>query len=511
VVSVSLQQRVEQELTESKSQAASAISRIRLDRVDPLARYTDWIGKAQQLLEKARTDYGNVSPIEVIVVYSTGCPDVQGADQYCNRQVASAGKAKGLGMTVVGVCKKDVRPFGFPIGFVMGDHCRWLRQIGSNGFYYDLRQAPSSAKDISELGRESFDLGLDLVQLTEVLPPGVEVVPGSLSGSASITPTQRDGQLRWEWPDVQAGSELTATWTLSPTVAGLQAVRGDDSRVQLVDNFGRWSEPAAVPERELEFEICVGPTATPTPVPPTVTPSPTATSTPTATPLATATDLPTPTPEPGVAYLPAVLKSVCLPGQKRFDVVLAIDASSSMTQGAQGQRGIDAARQAAGAFLDLLALDAGDRAAILSFNATARFEIGLSTDRVALDDAIVGITPAEGTRIDLALSVVLDELLSPRAVSENEQVVVVLTDGLQAGDGADVARRLASVMRAEGMRLFTVGLGPAVDDAFLRDLAGDPARYLKAPSTADLRAAFETIARDLPCPGGAIWSLAGDG
>ena len=106
------------------------------------------------------------------------------------------------------------------------------------------------------------------------------------------------------------------------------------------------------------------------------------------------------------------------------------------------------------------------------------------------------------------MSVALDELLSPRAVSDNEQVLVLLTDGLQAGDGADAARRLATEIRAAGVRLFTVGLGAAVDADFLRDLAGDPARYLDAPSTADLRAAFESIARALPCPGGVVWPLA---
>ena len=271
VVSISLQQRVEQELTESKSQAASAISRIRLDRVDPLVRFTDWIGRAQQMLEKARTEYGNVSPIEVILIYTTGCPDVSGAEQYCNRQVASANKAKGLGMTVVGVCKPDVMPFGFPIGFIMGEHCRWVRQFATNGYYYDLRQAPSSAADVTELGRESIGLGLEMVRLREVLSPGSEVVPGSLSGSAPITPTFQDGEMTWEWPDIQAGSVLTASWTLSPTLAGTQPVRTEDSHVQLIDDFGRWAEPAPVPLRDLDFEICVGPTATPTPVPPTAT------------------------------------------------------------------------------------------------------------------------------------------------------------------------------------------------------------------------------------------------
>ncbi len=507
VVSVSLQQRVEQELTDSKGRALSAIQGVRLDNVNPLTRYTDWIGKAQEMLEKARTEYAPVSPIEVILIYSTGCPQVSGGEQYCNRQIASAGKAKGLGMTVVGVCKPDVMPFGLPIGAVMGEHCRYIRQMATNGYYYDLRQAPRSATDVTALGRESLDLNLDLVRLTEVLGPGVQIVPGSLRAESPVTPTVNGNEIAWSWPDITAGTRLTATYRISPTTAVTVPLRTKDSHILLVDTLERLSDPLPVPMRDLGFEPCIGPTATPTPLPPTATPTPRPTDTPTATPLATATATTTPTPEPGMVYLPVSLQGVCLPGKQRFDVVLAIDASSSMTADSGGMTGIAAARDAAGAFLDLLALEEGDRAAILTFHATAQVVADLGANRAELDAAVAGIVTGEGTRIDRAMQAASDTLAA-RSGSANEAVLVLLTDGQQAGPDALVATQIALRVRTEGVRLFTVGLGAGVEEAFLIGLAGDPLRFLRAPSVDDLRTSFERIARDLPCPGGTVWPLA---
>ena len=48
-MSLSVQSRTEQELTSDKGKVLSAINSIRLDQVNPTARYYDWLADAEDL------------------------------------------------------------------------------------------------------------------------------------------------------------------------------------------------------------------------------------------------------------------------------------------------------------------------------------------------------------------------------------------------------------------------------------------------------------------------------
>ena len=158
-----------------------------------------------------------------------------------------------------------------------------------------------------------------------------------------------------------------------------------------------------------DVELLCGNAPTPTPVPSTTpTPESTTTSSPTPTvtpsPTATRTPLPTatPTPVPRPIYLPVGIRDRCDP--KPIAVVLILDASTSMLDETRGyRRKMDAARAAAALFLSHL--DPADRAAIVSFNSTARLEHDLTRDRAALGSALARIENHEYTRIDLGLAV----------------------------------------------------------------------------------------------------------
>jgi Mg-chelatase subunit ChlD len=169
-----------------------------------------------------------------------------------------------------------------------------------------------------------------------------------------------------------------------------------------------------------------------------------------------------------------------------------VDASSSMA-GAK----IDAARAAASAFARAVQLPA-DQVAVVGFNATGWLAQGLTGDRAAIERALAGLAVVQGTRIDLGLSVALDELAGPRRKLLNRPVIILLTDGIQQGD-LQAPLALADRARALGIELHAIGLGADVDAAYLEQLAGDPARYHAAPGPEQLADIYRALAEAVPC------------
>jgi len=238
----------------------------------------------------------------------------------------------------------------------------------------------------------------------------------------------------------------------------------------------------------------------------TEVPSVTPTATWAPSPVPTATLTPTPESVPGTLYVPLALQHGCRPVEQHTDVVLAIDASSSMREMSAGVTKIDAARDAAQSFVDLLVLGA-DQAAIVAFNEQATLVAPLTGDRAALVQAIDGIATDVGTRIDRALAVSAGELTSIRARPGNNRVIVIMTDGHPSGGTEAEARAAAADARRRGVAIFAVGLGDDVDTALLSDIAPGPDAVLLAPAATELRAIYGAIAGRLPCPGGVIWHM----
>lgn len=271
--------------------------------------------------------------------------------------------------------------------------------------------------------------------------------------------------------------------------------------------------------------LCAAAAPTHTPVP---TPTPTSTATPTPTWTATATRTPTltPTPSPTVTptpsptptatpkpvpiYLPLSLRDpACDPNRPGIDVVLVLDASTSMRDATRaGRPKLDAAREAAALFLAELDLP-GDRAAIVGFNASAWLAAPLTGDRASLDAALAGIAMAQFTRIDLGLRAAQAELQGSRAVPGRQAAVIVLTDGRNNPEPIASAVAAAGAVKAGGVRLFTIGLGEDVETDALREMASRPANYFFAPDGEDLAAVYRAIAGAFdPCPAERFWPRA---
>jgi hypothetical protein len=250
--------------------------------------------------------------------------------------------------------------------------------------------------------------------------------------------------------------------------------------------------------------VIAPPTDTPVPpsptppvvVPPTDTPVP-PTPTDTAVPPPTDTAVP-PSPTPESIYLPIILKEECVPGYQHADVVFVMDASSSMLElTSAGRSKLEAARAGAKSFLDLTT--AGDQMAIVSFNETAYLHQTLTTDRDAAKRAIDAITPAQFTRIDLGLRLAHEELASGRHNPANTTAVILLTDGRNNPEPVSSAIAQADAIKADGIRLFTIGLGQDIDAASLEQMASSPSDYTFAPDGEDLLRIYVQLAHAVPC------------
>jgi hypothetical protein len=266
-------------------------------------------------------------------------------------------------------------------------------------------------------------------------------------------------------------------------------------------NTGQWY-PSDWPNDVLTLNGMVTPTLSPpsTTPPPSATPSPTLTLTPTATPTSTPTQPPRP------VYLPILLHEPPCPEHfQAVDVILALDASTTMLENAGGgQSKLAAARAAARILLGEL-YPGQDQAAIVIFSDDASVLQPLTADITALDAALDGITVHEHTRIDRGIEEAARELAGARHRPANRPIIVLLTDGRANPVPAEVAEQRAAEAKATGITVFAVGLGADIDRDFLRRIASSPDHYYEAPDATALAEVYHRIAARLPCPAGAWW------
>jgi Mg-chelatase subunit ChlD len=167
---------------------------------------------------------------------------------------------------------------------------------------------------------------------------------------------------------------------------------------------------------------------------------------------------------------------------------------------AAGRPKLDAAIDAAGTFLDQLQLDAGDQAAIVSFNADATLRAELTDDRTFLDAALASITPASQTCLVCGVDAGAAELASSRHRADNTPLLIVLTDGLSNPRPASEAVARAAEAKAAGVVIHTIGLGDTLDFEALEAMATEPDDFHRAPDGEDLAAIYAQIAVEVPCP-----------
>jgi hypothetical protein len=260
-----------------------------------------------------------------------------------------------------------------------------------------------------------------------------------------------------------------------------------------------------------DLEHVCGPQPSPTPTAPdtpTTTASPTRTVTPTGTrtPDPTRTPTPTLTPRPVPIYLPIAVNDRCKPYEQTVDVVLVIDASTTMLHHTRaGRPKIEAARDAAGRLFDRMSFP-GDQAAVVVFNERATTVVDLTDDRDALRRGLAAIENREFTRIDLGLAEAHRLLATSSRRGVNTPAIILLTDGVNNPVPVEEAIRAADAAKQSGITLFAVGLGEDIDAEAMRRMASSPSDYRYAPDGEDLGPIYEGLAIEIPCPRSAFWA-----
>ena len=104
---------------------------------------------------------------------------------------------------------------------------------------------------------------------------------------------------------------------------------------------------------------------------------------------------------------------------------------------------------------------------------------------------LIGIDPDGGVRV------LADDLVFPNGM-------VLLTDG-RANDGPAPGIAAAAAAKADGVYIFTVGLGATIDREQLRTMASRPGWFYEAATAEDLEGVYQAVAVDLPCPASRYW------
>jgi Ca-activated chloride channel family protein len=177
------------------------------------------------------------------------------------------------------------------------------------------------------------------------------------------------------------------------------------------------------------------------------------------------------------------------------DVVLVLDRSGSM-----GGWKMVAARRAAGRIVDTLG--SADRFTVLAFDHQVDTPSSLPAGLVEANDRnrfravefLSGLDARGGTEMLVPLRRAADLL---GASADRDRVVVLVTDG-QIGNEDEVLRQLSPTFT--GVRVHTVGIDRAVNEAFLQRLAGSSGRYELVESEDRLDEAMQHIHRRIGAP-----------
>ncbi|MBT7307228.1 MAG: VWA domain-containing protein [Gammaproteobacteria bacterium] len=149
-------------------------------------------------------------------------------------------------------------------------------------------------------------------------------------------------------------------------------------------------------------------------------------------------------------------EAVALPESGR-NLMLAIDVSGSMEQAdlgaGQGTR-LDVVKKVAG---DFIQRRKGDRIALILFGSEAYLQTPFTFDRTTvnrlLQEAVIGIAGKQ-TAIGDAIGMALKK--SP--ATDQEQVLILLTDGANSAGAVDPAKA-AELAAQRGVRIHTIGVG----------------------------------------------------
>lgn len=390
--------------------------------------------------------------------------------------------------------------------------CPTMKAIASSPRFYaevpDVSKLSSATRSVTSDYVESSPAGLDSLGLDLALPASIGLVAGSASPPpAEVVTEPLATTVRWRWDTPMDAAGVAITYTLRPADPG---VTGAFTITGSADVDPRSGERRTVPVPSIPIRVADPCAPPPSPTPPaTEPPPPTETEAP-SPPTATATIAPSATPLPLALYLPIALDEAPCTRQQRSDVVVVLDASSSMQDPAgDGRTKLEAARAGAAAFVERLKLEDGDQAALVQFNRTASVLAELTNDRAVLTAALGAMTTDSETCLVCGLEAAGAVLDGDGRRSDNQPIVILMTDGRSNPRPVSEAVAAAARLEARGIAIFTIGFGSDLDEAALVEIASRPAFAFRALDGAALEAIFRELAVTLPGPADCYWGRRG--
>lgn len=231
----------------------------------------------------------------------------------------------------------------------------------------------------------------------------------------------------------------------------------------------------------------------------------------------------------GLDFLDVAVAAAVAIDEVQVDVVVVIDRSGSMCQDSHWLMltcpdppsspnywaPFNDVQNAALAFPQYVMTHPLDRLALVTYSYDGSLDVGLTegypTAFPLIQTAVNALAPAGYTNIGHGIAVA-HQALGPDP--DRTQVIVLLTDGIpnRYPDGSggwstcspstgcsasfDYGFDEADAAAANGINIYTIGLGDSVDDDYLEEIASiGGGQYIFSPSGAELEAAFAQIAR----------------
>jgi Mg-chelatase subunit ChlD len=211
---------------------------------------------------------------------------------------------------------------------------------------------------------------------------------------------------------------------------------------------------------------------------------------------------PSPTPLPGQSCVNAYT-----------DTVIIFDESESMNYPIDEDHDIwklQAAKNAARSFVDLIAVDARNKTSLVSFEDDAAVDSQLTNDFNSVKNIINGLGTEDGDTCHQCAVNKANEEISARGRTNVKKIAILLTDGLanRIEDvdhiiDREVAKEAAitaveNAFTANNIIFYTIGLGSYVDEDFLEQIADmTGGKYYFSPTTDELEEIYQEISQEI--------------
>jgi uncharacterized protein YegL len=191
-------------------------------------------------------------------------------------------------------------------------------------------------------------------------------------------------------------------------------------------------------------------------------------------------------------------------GQRRVDVVLLIDSSSSMEMNDLGRYTRMQAVKRVGKHLGTCIADQNERIALVSFGSRVKVNQAFTNKKDRFVKGLESLRSEGATAMHQGIEKAVLMLTDDGRLNAHK-VIILVSDGLpympevSGFNASEAARSAAKIAREKGIRLITIGFGET-DRALLQEISGKYGKTYFVEDGRQLSKAFTEISRELTTP-----------